>query len=126
MVNKFSKERVFYLIITLVIAIAIFLVSSISSFPAVETHGFDLSIVYHFGVFFMFTFFLTLTLTNKKMDIKTITIVLLISLSYAISDEFHQLFVQGRFADIKDAATDFLGSLCSVLLIKFIKKFRKI
>lgn len=105
--------------------IVIFLVSSISSFPTVST-GFDLSIIYHFGAFFMFTFFLTLTLTNKKLDNKTILIVLLLSLIYSLSDEFHQLFVPGRFADVKDVTIDFVGSLCSVLIIKFIKRFRKI
>jgi VanZ family protein len=125
MKSKFDKERIFYLIITIVMAIVIFLVSSISSFPAVST-GFDLSIVYHFGVFFMFTFFLTLTLTNKKPDRKTITIILLISLAYALSDEFHQLFVPGRVADVKDLLTDFIGSICSVLAIKLIEKWKEL
>lgn len=122
MTSNFGKERVFYLIVTVVMAIVIFLVSSISSFPIVETKGFDFSIIYHFGSFFMFTFFLTLTLTNKKLDSKIITIVLLISLVYAFSDEFHQLFVPGRFADVKDVTIDFIGNLCSVLVIKLIKK----
>lgn len=122
MTSNFGKERVFYLIVTVVIAIVIFLVSSISSFPIVETKGFDLSIIYHFGAFFMFTFFLTLMLTNKKLDSKIIIIVLLISLIYSLSDEFHQLFVPERFADVKDVTIDFIGSLCSILLIKLIKK----
>jgi VanZ family protein len=125
MTSDFSKERVFYLIVTVVMAIIIFLVSSISSFPIVETKGFDLSIIYHFGVFFMFTLFLSLTLINKKLDKKTILIILLISLAYSLSDEFHQLFVIGRFADIKDVTIDFIGSICSVILIKFIEKLKK-
>lgn len=125
MTNRFSKKRIFYLTITLIIAVAIFLVSSISSFPTVST-GFDLSTIYHFGVFFMFTFFLTLTLTNKRLNYKTILIILLISLAYALSDEFHQLFVPGRFADIKDLLTDFAGSICSVLIIKMLEKLKKL
>jgi VanZ family protein len=120
-----SKERIFYIAMTLIIAVVIFLVSNISSFPVVGT-GINLSIFYHFGVFFMFTFFLTLSITNKKLDNRMITIILLISLIYAITDEFHQLFVPGRFSDIKDILIDFFGSLLSVISLKIISKFKKL
>jgi VanZ family protein len=126
MVKRFSKERVFYIAITLIIVIVIFLVSSISSFPILQKTGIDISIFYHFGVFFMFTFFLTLSLINKKLDNKAILIILLISLAYAMSDEFHQLFVVGRFADVKDALIDFAGSISSVSVIKIIERLKKI
>jgi VanZ family protein len=126
MIKRFSKERVFYITITLIIAIEIFLVSSISSFPILQKTGIDISIFYHFGVFFMFTFFLTLSLINKKLDNKAILIILIISLAYAMSDEFHQLFVVGRFADIKDTLIDFAGSISSVSVIKIIERLKKI
>lgn len=106
---------------TLLIAIIIFLVSSISSFPFIEKTEIDISIFYHFGVFFMFTFFLSLSLKSKNTNNKTILIILLISLAYAMSDEFHQLFVIGRFADVKDVLIDFSGSLCSALIFKVLK-----
>lgn len=111
---------------TLVVAVVIFLVSNIESFPTGPKTIINLSTVYHFGVFFMFTFFLTLSLINKKLDKKTILIILLLSLAYGMSDEFHQLFVIGRFADVKDALTDFAGSICSVALIKVIEKFKRL
>jgi VanZ family protein len=126
MIKRLSKERVFYITITLIIAIEIFLVSSISSFPILQKTGIDISIFYHFGVFFMFTFFLTLSLINKKLDNKAILIILIISLAYAMSDEFHQLFVVGRFADVKDALIDFAGSISSVSVIKIIERLKKI
>jgi VanZ family protein len=125
MVNALTKRRIFYGLITLLIAIEIFLFSTISSPVRINT-SFDLSIVYHFGVFFMFTFFLTLTFINKKLDKRTIFIVLLISIAYSLSDEFHQLFVVGRFADVKDLLTDFSGSICSVLAIKLIEKWKRL
>jgi VanZ family protein len=125
MTKRFGKERLFYLIVTLLIALIIFLVSSISSFPVLEKTGIDISSLYHFGVFFMFTFFLTLTLVNKELNAKTIILVLLISLIYSLSDEFHQIFVPGRFSDVKDALTDFAGSSASVVLLKFIEEIKK-
>ena len=124
MLKKFTKERTFYVIVTLLIALEIFLFSSIPS-PIGEYVGFNLATFYHFGVFFMFTFFLTLTIKGKEINNKTILIILLISLIYAISDEFHQLFIVGRFASIEDILIDFAGSLLSVLTLKVIGKFNK-
>ncbi len=126
MQKRLEKKRKFFLFMTLIIAIVIFLFSSIPSFPFAEKAGFNLATFYHFGVFFMFTFFLSLTLINKKINNKMILIILLISLIYSISDEFHQLFVPGRFASIKDILIDFTGSLFSVLSIKSLEKFNKL
>ena len=53
---------------------------------------------------------------NKKLIIYS----LLICFLYACSDEFHQLFVYGRSAEIKDVLIDSFGSLTSILLCNFI------
>ena len=48
--------------------------------------------------------------------------ILFISLFYAVSDEFHQLFVQGRGSSVSDVLIDFGGSLVglgSYYLLKF-------
>jgi hypothetical protein len=74
----------------------------------------------------MFTFFLSLTLRKNNLNKKTILIILLISLAYALSDEFHQLFVPGRFSDIKDVLIDFCGSILSVIMFKILEKFNKL
>jgi VanZ family protein len=125
MLKKITKERTFYAIITLLIAIEIFLFSNMPS-PIGEHIGFNLATFYHLGVFFMFTFFLTLAIKGKEIKNKTILMILLISLIYAISDEFHQLFVVGRFASLDDILVDFAGSFLSVLTIKVIEKFNKL
>ena len=39
---------------------------------------------------------------------------------YACTDEFHQLFIAGRSAEIKDVLIDSFGSLTSILLCNFI------
>jgi len=125
MPKKFTKEKVFYAIMALIVAILIFLVSNIPS-PTQEITRFNLSTIYHFGVFFMLTFFLTLTLVNKKFNNKILLIIMLVSLIYAISDEFHQLFVMGRFTSISDVLTDITGSLFSILILKIPEKLNKL
>ena len=47
-------------------------------------------------------------------------IVLLICLIYAVSDEFHQIFVDGRSGEIRDVCLDFGGALIGMLLGAFI------
>jgi len=113
---KLIKNRIFTGIITLILAIEIFLYSTIKTTSGSAT-GLNLALMYHFGIFFIFSFFLFMTIKGKK-EIKTkyILIAILISIIYAITDEFHQLFVPGRVFSIKDILTDSLGSLSAILI----------
>jgi len=124
MLKRLSKERIFYIVMSLLVALVIFLFSNIPS-PTGENTGLNLATVYHFGIFFMFTFFLFLSLKRKKIENKTILTVLFISLAYAFSDELHQLFVPGRFCSLRDVFIDFAGSVFSVLILKIIYKFNR-
>jgi VanZ family protein len=124
MLKEINKEKVFYAATTLLIAIIIFYASTITG-TGLESPKFNLSVIYHFGIFFMFTFFLTLLLKDKRLNKKKILIILLISLVYALSDEFHQLFVPGRFASIADALIDLGGSICSIILIRLVERLRR-
>lgn len=45
---------------------------------------------------------------------KRIVLALLICIVYAITDEFHQLFVPGRGAQVKDVIIDTLGALSGI------------
>ena len=47
-------------------------------------------------------------------------IVLFVCLIYAVSDEFHQIFVDGRSGEIRDVCLDFGGAVIGVLLGAFI------
>ena len=44
---------------------------------------------------------------------------------YAVSDEIHQIFVDGRAGRVLDVCIDSLGSLCGILLIVFVYGFFK-
>ncbi len=66
---------------------------------------------------FMITF-------NKTWDVKIWLATLVFCLAYAISDEVHQIFVDGRGAEIKDVLTDFSGSFIGSLAVLIIKKIK--
>jgi hypothetical protein len=42
---------------------------------------------------------------------------------YSVSDEFHQLYSNGRSGNIKDVLLDSLGSLCGILLLLLLLNF---
>ena len=60
----------------------------------------------------------------KQINIKTY-IGLIISISYAISDEIHQLFISGRSCQITDICIDTLGICIGFIIYKYILKFIK-
>jgi VanZ family protein len=55
---------------------------------------------------------------------KRIWIAIIICLLYAISDEFHQMFVPGRSAQVLDVFIDTLGSSLGVFLLNMVKKYK--
>lgn len=56
---------------------------------------------------------------------KCIIISVLVCISYAISDELHQLFVPGRGAGIGDVFIDSMGSFMGIVLQWGILKFKR-
>lgn len=123
MQKNWDKKRIFYLIITIIIAILIYYASTIESPSQPETNNF--SIIYHFAVFFMFAFFLLLTIKKENLDFNAIFITLLISIAYSFLDEIHQFFTPNRFASLKDVLIDVIGIICGICLIKIIENFNK-
>lgn len=124
--QKFNTQRKFYLIMTLLTAAVIFYASTIETKAGVPS-GFNLAMIYHAGVFFMFTFFLTLTVINHDSNLtRTLSIILLISIIYAFTDELHQLFVPGRFASLKDILVDLTGSVFALVPIALLRKLKRV
>ena len=84
----------------------------------------------HFSIYGMLgilTINFILTFENKKMY-KKIIYALLFCMFYAITDEFHQYFIPGRSAEIRDVLIDSSGALTGILfviiLITIIKRIK--
>ena len=54
--------------------------------------------------------------TNKKVIISW-----LIGTAYAMTDEIHQLFIQGRSGSFTDTIIDFIGCLFGLIIIKLVE-----
>jgi VanZ family protein len=77
------------------------------------------SILYHFVIFFLFSFFFLMTITKDKIETKKIVITIIVSLIISILDEFHQSFVPGRNPAIKDILIDLTGTIFLVTIVFF-------
>lgn len=47
------------------------------------------------------------------------SLAFIVAVLYAISDEFHQSFVPGRYPDVRDVLVDAAGALAAVLLLRW-------
>lgn len=83
-----------------------------------------LPILYHIGIFFLFSAFLLLAFW-KEFSIKIIFLVALFSAIYAVLDETHQAFIPGRSAGIFDFWLDAIGIAGSAIFVALCRGFRK-
>lgn len=61
-----------------------------------------------------------------EYDIKHLLLIsLLVCLLYSISDEFHQLFIDGRSGEIRDIIIDTIGSLIGIISYYKLLYFKK-
>lgn len=65
---------------------------------------------------FMFLGILAIVNYREYSDNEKIIAPLAFSVLYALCDEFHQYFVEGRFCSLKDVLIDGSGALCGILL----------
>ncbi len=95
-----------------------------SSIPGSSVHFGSIwpSIIYHFSIFALFSFFLLMIIAKKEIKIKNVLITILISLLFSILDEIHQIFVPLRSPDIKDVLIDLAGIVLSTTLAYLIKR----
>jgi len=122
MINWLEKHNKISWTITIIIAIIIFTLSSIS-FKS-SSNLFELkTITYHFFAFFFLSLFLSISLTKgKKTNLLLLSII--ISILYSISDEIHQLFVPNRYFTISDILTDTVGILTSTFIYLILIKYQ--
>lgn len=105
-------------IITIILGITIFYVSSIQFKTYSKTTN-DLSAIYHFGIFLVFSFFLLVSSTKRKRK-DLLFLAVSIAILYGILDEIHQLYVPGRSFTLEDIFLDSLGVLIALALYSFL------
>lgn len=126
MLKWLEKKRMISATLTILIAIEIFAISSRSSFDLPSAGVRIIPVGYHFTIFFLFTFFLLATIKKtQRINLKILAIVLILSLTYAVSDEYHQKFVPNRDSSMGDFLTDTAGILTSLILYIYIDKNKK-
>ena len=76
----------------------------------------------HYTLYFVLGILSFLVVKDYSINKKLIIYSLLICFLYACSDEFHQLFVIGRSASIKDVIIDTFGSFCSISIFYIFNK----
>lgn len=98
------------------------LIFYISSIPSEElaVFGLDMSLL-HIIEFFILSYLIFRAFTKEKMNIRyTLSLAIIISTLYGITDEIHQLYVPGRQFSTIDMAFNFIGS--SLILFKLWKR----
>ena len=110
MIKFLEKNNKISWAITILIAITIFVLSSMTFGGGYGTTNIN-STIYHFTIFFFLGFFLLISLLKGKDDSFLLFIGIMIAIAYGITDELHQFFVPGRFCSLIDAAFDTTGIL---------------
>ncbi|MCR4634206.1 MAG: VanZ family protein [Erysipelotrichaceae bacterium] len=75
----------------------------------------------HFTEFMILGILIKVNYEGYSKD-HTFLLPLLYAVAYAASDEFHQLFVQGRYCSFKDVLIDSSGAFLGILICRLIKK----
>ncbi|MGM8213913.1 VanZ family protein [Virgibacillus sp. W0430] len=59
-----------------------------------------------------------------RINVKNFSISLLICICYALSDEFHQLFIPGRSGEWRDVGIDSAGAIAGISTLFIIQKIK--
>lgn len=102
----------------------IFYVSSLPNLrPPLK--GINIDKIWHIGEYIPLGFLVARALFHTKSGLQAGSLVglsVLLVFLYGLSDEFHQMFVQGRYASLLDVAADVIGAwIGSVLLLRWMK-----
>lgn len=98
---------------------------SLSLNDYIEKYGQIIRKLAHFSEFAVLGFFSYINIKEYYQS-NIIYLSILMCVVYAITDEFHQLFVSGRYCAVKDMLIDSLGSITMILICYFVSsKCRK-
>src|SRR3989338_4680983 len=121
MIKWFERHYRISWIITFLIAIIIFYISSLTFQPLSGSGGgIGLkALLYHIIAFFLLAFFLSVSLVKGK-NLKYIFIAIIAAVLYGISDEIHQSFVPGRVPSFFDLFLNTSGIILAITIYIFI------
>jgi VanZ family protein len=111
----------------LVWASLVFVESSIPghAFPSTP---FGTDKVVHVAIFFILGWLSHRAFTHQSSELiskMSLYLTQVVTILYGFADEFHQLFVPGRSADMYDMAADALGGFLFIAVFLAVKLFRK-
>jgi len=112
------RNKLYFWLPTILWMSLIFLLSNTPDLPSNQIHLLDfiLKKTAHMLEYGILTFLLFRSFKFKKLETS-----LLLALSYAFTDEIHQLFVPGRGGRISDVFIDLLGIIIATKLIRKLK-----
>lgn len=96
----------------------IFLMSSLSAPPDIPGDLSDVSA--HVFVYAVLGVLVLRALANARWSGVTIQMIgwtFVVTVAYGISDEFHQRFVPGRMAEVRDLLADMVGALIGIAIV---------
>jgi len=123
MISWFEKHNKISWIITIIGAILIFYISSLT-FAAGPSKITLIPTFYHILAFFCFSFFLFISLVRGRKNYVIFIMGILIVIAYAISDEIHQFFVPGRYCNIFDVFLDLVGIFFAFMVYNILIIYR--
>jgi VanZ family protein len=112
------KNFIRYQLPVFIWALLIWLGSSIQRLPDPNTVFPHLDKIAHFFEYGVLGFLMTRSFyyhPRVSVSRRAVSLALVLGLVFASVDEFHQLFVPGRFASLWDLAADTLGLICAQL-----------
>ena len=126
MISWFEKHNKLSWIITLIIAVMIFYISSLTFGPSgAPGRGTNIyAILYHIFAFFFLALFLAISMVRGKNK-ALLFLVIILSAAYGISDELHQFFVPGRNSALSDVFLDSVGIIFAVIIYFITVEYRK-
>lgn len=121
MKSHFRKWGGWYLVV--IYMVLIFSVSSIS-FPGVKAPRYTDKII-HSIEYGILTLLLLYAMRQSLSSTKAWAAAIMVSLTFAASDEFHQYFIQGRDCSVGDWLADTFGTLTIIVLVRYFYLHRK-
>jgi VanZ family protein len=123
---RISKAFVVNQLPAVLVAIVLFILSSIPYPPPVILNVSYEDLIMHAIAYSAFGFFVARALYYQKSRSRfrenLLLFTFLVGTVYGISDEIHQYFVPGRVSDILDVLADVVGTLIGFALFRLMRK----